>query len=48
MRWMNLKTIIQSEASQEVKKSISYMNVYIWNLEESIDEPIYKEMKMQT
>ena len=30
------------------EKQIAYINVYIWNLEESTDEPIYKEVEMQT
>ena len=29
-RWMNLETFIQSEVR---KKQISYINVYVWNLE---------------
>ena len=32
MRWMNLKSIIQSEVSQKEKK-ILYINTYLWNLE---------------
>ena len=31
MRWMNLESIIQSEASQKEKDK--YINTYIWNLE---------------
>ena len=33
MRWMKLEAIIQSEVSQKKKKTIQYVNAYIWNLE---------------
>ena len=35
MMWMDLESVIQSEASQKErkKKQISYIYVYIWNLE---------------
>ena len=32
LRWMNLEPIIQSEVSQKEKK-VSYINIYVWNLE---------------
>ena len=31
--WIDLETIIQSEVNQKGKKQISYINVYMWNLE---------------
>ena len=31
---------MQSEVKSEREKQISYMNTYIWNLENGIDEPI--------
>ena len=31
--WMDLESVIQSEVSQKEKKQISYINVYMWNLE---------------
>ena len=30
--WMDLETVTQSEVSQEEKKYIIYINVYMWNL----------------
>ena len=40
VRWMNLESVMQSEVKSEREKQISYMNTYIWNLENGIDEPI--------
>ena len=37
---MNLESVMQSEVKSEREKQISYMNTYIWNLENGIDEPI--------
>ena len=31
--WKDLETIIQSEVSQREKKQVSYINSYMWNLE---------------
>ena len=31
--WMDLETVIQSEVKSEIKKQISYINAYMWNLE---------------
>ena len=31
MRWMNLEPIIQSEVVR--KRQVSYINMYMWNLE---------------
>ena len=34
VRWMSLELVIQSDIGQkEEKTQISYINVYIWNLE---------------
>ena len=33
MKWMNLEPIILSEVKLERERQISYINVYIWNLE---------------
>ena len=44
MRWMKLEPAIQSEISQK-KKSIQYINTYIWNLEHSNNDPICKTEK---
>ena len=33
-RWINLEPIIQTEVKSEREKQISYINTYIWNLEE--------------
>ena len=35
--WMHLETVIQSEVSQR-EKQISYINAYMWNLENGTDE----------
>ena len=32
VRWMDLESVIQSEASQKEKKQIPYANAHIWNL----------------
>ena len=32
--WMDLETVIQSEVKSEREKQISYINAYMWNLEE--------------
>ena len=37
-RWMNLEPIIQSEVSQKEEKNTSYINTYMWNLEECYHE----------
>ena len=37
--WMDTETVIQSEVSQK-EKQISYINAYMWNLEECTDEPV--------
>ena len=39
--WMELKTVIQSEVNQR-EKQISYINAYIRNLKNGIDELICK------
>ena len=31
--WMNLETIMESGVSQKEKKEISYIDLYMWNLE---------------
>ena len=31
--WMDLETVIQSEASQKEKNKYRYVNAYTWNLE---------------
>jgi len=47
MRWMNLKPVILSKVSQKEKNY--YINAYIWNLENGIDEPICRDrMEMPT
>ena len=47
VRWMNLKPVIQSEVSQKEKNY--YINAYMWNLENGIDEAICRDrMEMQT
>ena len=40
VRWMDLKSVIQSEVSQR-EKQIPYANTYIWNLKKKIgsEEP---------
>ena len=40
MRWMNLEPLTQVE---ERENQVSYINVYMWNLERCTDEHIYKE-----
>ena len=48
MRWMNLQLITQSEVSQR-EKQISYINTYIWNLENGTHEPMCRvAVEMQT
>ena len=48
VRWMNLEPVIQSKANQKEKNlHRPYVNTYIWNLENSIDEPICRE-RMKT
>ena len=32
VRWMDLESVIQNEVSQK-EKQISYINIYMWNLE---------------
>ena len=45
---MNLEPVIQSELNQK-QKQILYINTYMWNLENGIDEPICREeMETQT
>ena len=45
---MNLEPVIQSEVNQK-EKQILYINTYMWNLENGIDEPICREeMETQT
>ena len=39
---MDLETIIQSEVKSEGEKQISYINAYMWNLENGTDEPVCK------
>ena len=39
-RGMNLEPIIQSEVNQKEKKQTSYINPYIWYLENGINKPI--------
>ena len=48
-RWIKLEPVTQSEVSQSGReKHISYINAYIWNLENEIDEPVCREeMEMQ-
>ena len=38
--WMHLETVIQSEVSQKEKKQVSYINAYMWNLENGTDEAV--------
>ena len=47
--WMDLETVIQSEVSQR-EKQISYINAYMWNQKNGIDEPVRRaeiETQMQ-
>ena len=37
--WKDLETVIQSEVSQK-EKNISYINTYMWNLENGTDDPV--------
>ena len=41
MRCMNLEPVIRSEVSQR-RKQILYNNVYIWYLENSTNEPLFR------
>ena len=48
MRWMKLEPIIQSEVSQKGKKTIQYINTYIWNLERWQQLPYMWDSKRDT
>ena len=37
---MHLETVIQSEVKSEREKQISYINAYMWNLENGTDIPV--------
>ena len=51
VRQMDLEPVIQSEASQKKKNKyhiLTYIYIYIWNLENGIKEPINgEEMEIQ-
>ena len=38
--WMDLESVIQTEVSQKEKKK-SYINAYMWNLENEVDPIIF-------
>ena len=39
---MHLETVIQSEVKSEREKQISYINAYMWNLENGTGELVCK------
>ena len=39
MRCMHLELPVESEASWKEKNQVSYINAYIWNLDNGTDEP---------
>ena len=40
--WVDLESVTQSEVKSEGEKQILYINAYMWNQKNCIDEPISK------